>query len=180
MAKRGYTRETIRGAASEWDVSRPFSSYIRVLARLLVHPVRFFELLPKSPGYRAPALFLSFSGILSALLWLLVGGLTPAILALILPLPLSFLFAGLCHLGMWSSRYGYRGTWRTLAYPLGYLLPLTAVPGLRWVAVAYTGVILLPSGLQKVQEIYLARAALTSAAATILLLFGLWGFLRFA
>jgi hypothetical protein len=47
VAKRGYTRDTIRGGASEWDVSRPFSSYARTLATLIVHPVRFFEVLPR-------------------------------------------------------------------------------------------------------------------------------------
>ena len=67
MAKRGYTRDTIRGGASEWDVSRPFSSYLRTLATLLVHPVRFFELLPKVADMRAPGLFLAFSGLPAAL-----------------------------------------------------------------------------------------------------------------
>jgi hypothetical protein len=47
MAKRGYTRDTIRGGASDWDVSRPFSSYLRLLGSLLAHPVRFFEVLPR-------------------------------------------------------------------------------------------------------------------------------------
>ena len=42
MAKRGYTRDTIRGGASDWDVSRPFSSYLRLLGSLLAHPVRFY------------------------------------------------------------------------------------------------------------------------------------------
>jgi hypothetical protein len=62
MAKRGYTRDTIRGGASDWDVSRPFSSYLRMLGSLLAHPVRFFEVLPRVPDVRAPALFLVFSG----------------------------------------------------------------------------------------------------------------------
>ena len=78
VAKRGYTRDTIRGGASEWDVSRPFSSYARTLAMLAVHPVRFFELLPRIPDVRAPALFLVFCGLPAALLWLLFGGLYPA------------------------------------------------------------------------------------------------------
>src|SRR3712207_5395238 len=60
VAKRGYTRDTIRGGASEWDVSRPFSSYARTLAVLAAHPDRFFELLPRIQDARAPALFLAF------------------------------------------------------------------------------------------------------------------------
>src|SRR5215211_9453243 len=90
VAKRGYTRDTIRGGASEWDVSRPFSSYARTLAMLLVHPVRFFEVLPRVPDMRAPALFLLFSGLPTAIVWLLFWGLYPAIVAVLLPLPLSF------------------------------------------------------------------------------------------
>ena len=70
MAKRGYTRDTIRGGASDWDVSRPFSSYLRLLSRLLVHSIRFFELLPKVPAPRAPGLFLAFSSVLASLVWL--------------------------------------------------------------------------------------------------------------
>src|SRR4028118_1434523 len=89
MAKRGYNRDTIRGGASEWDVSRPFSSYLRLLGRLLVHPIRFFELLPKVPDPRAPGLFLTFSGVLAALAWFFAGGLYPALAALLLPLPPS-------------------------------------------------------------------------------------------
>jgi hypothetical protein len=51
VAKRGYNRDTIRGGASDWDVSRPFSSYLRMLGTLIVHPVRFFEVW-RSPGCR--------------------------------------------------------------------------------------------------------------------------------
>src|SRR3712207_9153345 len=82
VAKRGYTRDTIRGGASDWDVSRPFSSYFRLLGSLIAHPVRFFEVLPKIPDVRAPALFLVFSGLPAAILWLLSGGLYQALVAL--------------------------------------------------------------------------------------------------
>ena len=95
---------------------------------LLVHPVRFFELLPRIPDMRAPALFLIFSGLPAAILWLLFWGLYPALVALVLPLPLSFLLAGLYHLGVLGGRHGYVVTWRVLAYPLGFYLPLAAFP----------------------------------------------------
>src|SRR3954453_17542465 len=128
VAKRGYNRDTIRGGASEWDVSRPFSSYLRLLGRLLVHPIRFFELLPKVPDGRAPGLFLVFAGLLAAVAWLVAGGIYPALLALVLPLPLSLVLAAFYHLAARGGRHGYVVTWRVLAYPLGYLMPLTAVP----------------------------------------------------
>src|SRR5215218_10839570 len=128
VAKRGYTRDTIRGGASEWDVSRPFSSYARTLAMLVVHPGRFFELLPRIPDVRAPALFLTFCGLPAALLWLIFLGPYPALVALALPLPLSFLLAALYHLSVLGGRYGYTVTWRILAYPLGFYLPFAAVP----------------------------------------------------
>ena len=153
MAKRGYTRDTIRGGASEWDVSRPFSSYLRTLAVLVVHPVRFFELLPKIPDPRAPALFLIFSGLPAAILWLPFRGLYPALVALVLPLPLSFLLAGLYHLGILGGRYGYLVTWRVLAYPLGFYLPFAAVPVLGIVGALFFGLVLMPVGLAKVQEV---------------------------
>src|SRR5919206_5275150 len=89
MAKRGYTRDTIRGGASDWDVSRPFSSYLRMLGSLLVHPVRFFEVLPKISDVRAPALFVASSGLPTALLWFAFRGLYPALVVLLAPLPLS-------------------------------------------------------------------------------------------
>lgn len=166
MAKRGYTRDTIRGGASDWDVSRPFSSYFRMLGSLLAHPVRFFEVLPKIPDVRAPGLFLGFSGILAALLWLVFGGLYPALVALVLPLPLSFLLAGLCHVGSISGRYGFLVTWRTLAYPFGFWLPLSVMPGLRLLAALYAGVVLLGIGLSTVREIGGVRAAFVSAVVT--------------
>jgi hypothetical protein len=170
VAKRGYNRDTIRGGASDWDVSRPFSSYLRLLGRLLGHPIRFFELLPKIPDPRAPALFLVFSGLLAAIAWLVTGGFYPALAALVLPLPLSLVLAALYHLVAWGSRYGYAVTWRVLAYPLGYLMPLTAVPVLRWVAAAYFGVVLLAVGLAVVKEISFGRAFLSCLAVTSLLL----------
>lgn len=174
MAKRGYNRDTIRGGASDWDVSRPFSSYLRLLFRLLVHPIRFFELLPKVADPRAPGLFLVFSSLLAALAWFLAGGLYPALAALFLPLPLSLVLAGLYHLGAWGGRYGYAVTWRILAYPFGYLLPLTAVPGFRWVATAYVGVVLLAVGLAVVKEISFGRAFLSCLVVTSLLLFAVY------
>src|ERR671913_1512987 len=131
VAKRGYTRDTIRGGASEWDVSRPFSSYVRTLATLLVHPVRFFELLPRIPDVRAPALFLIFSGLPTATLWLPFWGLYPALVAVVLPLPLSFLLAVLYHLGVLDGRHGYVVTWRGLPYPPGFYLPPPPLPLLR-------------------------------------------------
>jgi len=169
VAKRGYNRDTIRGGASEWDVSRPLSSYLKLLGRLLAHPIRFFELLPKVPDPRAPALFLVFSGLLAAVVWLVAGGIYPALVALVLPLPLSLILAGPYHLAAWGGRHGYLVTWRVLAYPLGYLLPLTAVPGLRWVAAAYTGVLLLAVGLAVVKQISFGRAFLSCLVVTGLL-----------
>jgi len=153
VAKRGYTRETIRGGASEWDVSRPLSSYARTLAMLLVHPVRFFELLPRIPDMRAPALFLIFSGLPAAIMWLLFWGLYPALVAVVLPLPLSFLLAGLYHLGALGGRHGYVVTWRVLAYPLGFYVPFAAVPLLGSLGAAYSGLVLMGLGLAEVQEI---------------------------
>ena len=170
VAKRGYNRDTIRGGASDWDVSRPFSSYLRMLGTLLVHPVRFFEVLPKIPDVRAPALFLVFSGLLAAILWLLFAGLYPALAALIGALPISFALATLYHLASMGGRYGYLITWRTVAYPFGFYLPLSAVPALRWVAGVYAGTVLLGIGLSTVREIGVLRAAFASAAVTGLLL----------
>ena len=161
MAKRGYTRDTIRGGASEWDVSRPFSSYVRTLAVLTVHPVRFFELLPKIPDLRAPALFLAFSGLPTAVLWFLFGGLYPALVGLVVPLPLSFVLAGLYHLGVLGGRYDYVVTWRILAYPLGFYLPFAAVPLIGPLGAAFVGLVLMPVGLAKAQEVGAPRAILS-------------------
>ena len=173
VAKRGYNRDTIRGGASDWDVSRPFSSYLRLLASLLVHPIRFFELLPKIPDPRAPGLFLVFSGLLAGVAWFVADGLYPALAALFLPLPLSLVLAVPYHLAAYGGRYGYAVTWRILAYPLGYLSPLTAVPGVRWVATAYAGVVLLAIGLSVAREIRLRRALLYCLVVTGLLLLAL-------
>ncbi len=169
MAKRGYTRDTIRGGASEWDVSRPFSSYLRTLAVLVVHPVRFFELLPKVPDLRAPALFLAFCGLPAAILWLLFRGLYPALAALVVPLPLSFALAGLYHLGVLGGRYGYVVTWRILAYPLGFYLPLAAVPLLGPLGAIFVGLVLMPVGLFTAQEVGASRALLWCIAVAALL-----------
>ena len=169
VAKRGYTRDTIRGGASEWDVSRPFSSYVRTLAVLAVHPVRFFELLPKIPDLRAPALFLVFSGLPAAILWFLFGGLYPALVALVLPLPLSFVLAGLYHLGVLGGRYGYVVTWRVLAYPLGFYLPFAAIPLLGPLGALFVGLVLMPIGLSKAQEVGASRSLLVCVVVAILL-----------
>jgi hypothetical protein len=164
VAKRGYTRDTIRGGASEWDISRPLSSYARTLAMLLVHPVRFFELLPRIPDMRAPALFLIFSGLPAAILWLLFWGLYPALVAALLPLPLSFLLAGLYRLVALGGQHGYVVTWRVLAYPLGFYLPFAAVPLLGPLGAAYSGLVLMGLGLAEVQEIGRLWAGLFCAA----------------
>ncbi len=174
MAKRGYTRDTIRGGASDWDVSRPFSSYLRMLGSLFAHPVRFFELLPRIPDIRAPALFLVFTGFPAAVLWFAFEGLYPALVALLVPLPLSFVLAGLCHLFTIGGRYGYRITWRTVAYPFGFYLPLSAVPGVRWLAAAYFGIVLLGVGLATVREIGALRAGAASVAVTGILLLAIY------
>ena len=174
MAKRGYNRDTIRGGASDWDVSRPFSSYVRLLGRLLAHPIRFFELLPKIPDGRAPGLFLIFAGLPAAVAWLIAEGIHAALLALVLPLPLSLVLAALYHLAAWGGRYGYVVTWRVLAYPLGYLMPLTAVPGLRWVAATYVGVLVLAVGLAVIKEISFRRAFLSCLVVTALLHFAVY------
>jgi hypothetical protein len=174
VAKRGYTRDTIRGGASDWDVSRPFSSYLRMLGSLLAHPVRFFEVLPRISDVRAPALFLAFSGLPAAVLWFASGGLYAALGALFLPLPLSFPVAGLYHLASFGGRYGYLVTWRLVAYPFGFLLPLSAVPGLRWLGAVYAGIVLLGIGLATVREIGAARAAVASTATTGLLLLAIY------
>jgi hypothetical protein len=174
VAKRGYNRDTIRGGASDWDVSRPFSSYLRMLGTLLVHPVRFFEVLPRIPDARAPALFLVFSGLPSGISWFVFGGLYQGLAALLVPLPLSFALAAPYHLASWGGRYGYLVTWRTLAYPFGFFLPLSAVPGLRWGGAVYAGVVLLGLGLSTVREIGALRAALASAAVTGLLLLAVY------
>jgi hypothetical protein len=168
VAKRGYTRDTIRGGASEWDVSRPFSSYLRTLATLLVHPVRFFELLPKVADMRAPGLFLAFSGLPAALIWLLFWGLYPALVALVLPLPLSFPLAGVYHLGALRGRYAYAITWRVLAYPLGFFFPIVAVPVLGLVGATYAGLVLVPLGLAKAQEVWAWRGVLAGVAVALL------------
>jgi len=169
LAKRGYTRDTIRGGASEWDVSRPFSSYARTLATLVVHPVRFFEVLPRIPDIRAPSLFLIFSSIPTAIVWLPFWGLYPALVALVLPLPLSFLLAGLYHLGVLGGRYGYVVTWRVLAYPLGFYLPLAAAPVLGPLGAGYSGLVLMPLGLAEVHEIGRLRALLFCATVSVVL-----------
>jgi hypothetical protein len=153
VAKRGYTRDTIRGGASDWDVSRPFSSYGRLLSTLLVHPARFFGLLPRVPDVRAPALFLAFSGLPAAVVWFFLAGLLPALVVLVLPLPLSVLLAGLYHPGALGGRYGFGVTWRVLAYPLGFVLPLAALPVLRWAALAWGVALLVPLGIVKAQEV---------------------------
>jgi hypothetical protein len=173
VAKRGYTRDTIRGGASDWDVSRPFSSYGRLLSTLLVHPARFFKLLPKVPDVRAPALFLAFSGFPAAVAWFFLDGLLLAIVVLVLPLPLSVPLAGLYHLGALGGRYGFGLTWRVLAYPLGFVLPLAAVPGLRWAALAWAFALLVPLGVVKAQEVPAWRGlALGAVCAATLVVAG--------
>lgn len=104
----------------------------------------------------------------------LYRGLYPALAALFLPLPLSPILAGAYHLIAWGGRYGYAVTWRALAYPFGYLLPLTAVPGLRWFAGVYAGIVLLAVGLAVVKEISFGRAFLSCLVVTGLLLFAVY------
>jgi hypothetical protein len=166
MAKRGYTRDTIRGGASEWDVSRPLSSALRLLATLVVHPVRFFDVLPRVPDPRAPALFVFAAATVSALLWLLTVGPLSALAVFVLALPASLVLALPYHAASWGGRYGLIVTWRTLAYPFGFCLPLTAVPGLRWVAAVYAGAGLLSVGLWRVRELPAWRAALSATVVS--------------
>ncbi len=174
MAKRGYTRDTIRGGASDWDVSRPFSSSLRMLGGLISHPVRFFEVLPKVPDVRAPGLFLVFSGVFSAVVWFLSGGVYAALAGFFSPIFFSLVLAFLCHLGTWGGRYDFIVTWRAVVYPVGFFSPLAAVPALRWIAVAYAGVVLLSVGLATVREVSMARSVAVSVVVTAVILFSMW------
>ncbi len=174
MAKRGYTRDTIRGGASDWDVSRPFSSSLRTLGSLISHPVRFFEVLPKVPDVRAPGLFLVFSGIVSAVVWFLFGGIYAALAGFFSPVFFSLVLALLCHVGTWGGRYDLVVTWRTVVYPVGFFSPLAAVPAIRWVAVAYAGIVLLSIGLATVREVSMARSVAVSMVVTALVLASMW------
>lgn len=169
MAKRGYNMDTIRGGASDWDVSRPFSSYLRLLATLVAHPARFFEVLPRVLDPRAPGLFLLFCGAVAAVVWFFFGGVPAALLGLVAPLPVSLALAALYHLGSFGGRYGYVVTWRIVAYPLGYGLPLMAVPVARWISLVYFGVFLMSLGLSKVQEIPAWRGLLVSSLVAALI-----------
>ena len=169
MAKRGYTRDTIRGGASDWDVSRPFTSAARLCATLLAHPARFFDLLPKVPDVRAPALFLAFSGLPGAVLWFLFAGLPQALVALLAPLALSLPLAGLYHLGALGGRYGFGISWRVLAYPFGFVLPLAAVPVLRWAAFAWAAALLVPLGIVRAQEVPAWRGFVLGGVAALAL-----------
>jgi hypothetical protein len=117
---------------------------------------------------RAPGLFLAFSGLPAALVWLLFWGLYPALVALVLPLPLSFPLAGVYHLGALRGRYAYAVTWRVLAYPLGFFLPIVAVPVLGLVGATYAGLVLVPLGLAKAQEVWAWRGVLASVAVALL------------
>jgi hypothetical protein len=63
-------------------------------------------------------------------------------------------------------------TWRTVAYPFGFYLPLSAVPVVRWVAAVYVGIVLVGVGLATVREIGAARAVLASVVPTGLLVLG--------
>lgn len=145
-----------------------------MLGSLLVHPVRFFEVLPKVPDVRAPGLFIAFYSLFSAILWFFLGGVYAAIAALFLPLPLSLVLAGLWHLGSWGGRHGYVVTWRTVAYPFGFCLPLVAVPVVRWIAVAYAGVALISTGIATVREVSMMRSVVISGVLTALILSGMW------
>jgi hypothetical protein len=178
VAKRGYTRDTIRGGPSEWDVSRPFSSFARLLGRLVAHPAHFFEVLPRIPDIRAPAMFLGFCSVAAAVLWLLLHGWLPALLILLLTGPGSAFLAGLCRLGTPGGRYGFTATWRTLVYPLGFFLTLSWIPPLQLPAAAYFGGLLVAVGLWKVREIPFAMAALNAAAVATLLFIGVRGILQ--
>jgi hypothetical protein len=80
--------------------------------------------------------------------------------ALVLPLPLSFMLAGLYHIGVLGGRYGYVVTWRVLVYPLGFYLPFAAVPVLGPLGAIFVGLVLMPIGLAKVQEVGRVRAVL--------------------
>jgi hypothetical protein len=176
MAKRGYTRNTIRGGASDWDVSRPFSSSLRMLGSLVAHPVRFFEVLPKVPDVRAPGLFLAFSGVASAVVWFVFGGSYAALAGLFAPIAASLIVAAFSHLGTWGGRHDFVVTWRTVVYPVGFFTPLTAVPVVRWVAIAYAGVVLLSVGLATVREVSKARAVAVSVAISAITLLSVWFF----
>ncbi|MGI8649360.1 MAG: hypothetical protein ACR2KW_03115 [Rubrobacter sp.] len=176
MAKRGYDRDTIRGGASDWDVSRPFSSYLRQLGSLIAHPVRFYEVLPKVQDPRAPGLFLAFSGIFTAIVWFFFWGWLAALLGLLLAIPASLVFAGVCYVGAFGGRYEYLITWRAMSYPFGFALPFLAVPALRWFVLVVFLFLIAGVGLRTVQEVPVVRAFLASFVASAIVGAGLFFF----
>jgi hypothetical protein len=91
-------------------------------------------------------------------------------LGLVTPLPLSLALALLYFAGTFGGRFGYAVTWRIVAYPLGFGLPLLAVPVLRWVAVVYFGVVLMSVGLWKVREVSFLRSLVVCVLVAALLI----------
>jgi hypothetical protein len=55
-----------------------------------------------------------------------------------------------------------------LAYPLGFVLPFLAVPLLRWAALAWAGMLLVPIGIVRAQELPGWRAIVICAVAVAL------------
>lgn len=155
-------------------MSRPFSSYFRQLGTLIAHPVRFYEVLPKVQDPRAPGLFTAFSAALAAVFWFVFSGWIAALLALILTIPASLVFAGVCYVVAFGGRYDFLITWRAVAYPFGFAAPLLAVPFFRWVVLVVFLFAITGAGLRTVQEVPAVRAfggSFVAAAVVGVLLF---------
>ena len=90
-------------------------------------------------------------------------------MALALPLPLSFVLAGLYHLGVLGGRYGYVVTWRVLAYPLGFYLPFAAIPLLGPLGAIFVGLVLMPIGLSRGAGGWGFRSLLSCVVVAVLL-----------
>jgi hypothetical protein len=60
-------------------------------------------------------------------------------------------------------------TWRVLAYPLGFYLPFAAIPLLGPLGALFVGLVLMPIGLSRAQEVGASRSLLVCIVVAILL-----------
>lgn len=153
--------EQVTRTVVDFDLGRPFHSYLAVVYMMIADPRAFFWAMSKDGGFRQPWMFAIISALLPMLGVVVIY--QSGILWALYPMALLglFLFAGMIHFSATKLMGGsgqFQGTFRVVAYT-SFTLIFGPVPYLGLAAHIF-GLYLTAHGLAMVHRLTLLRGAL--------------------
>lgn len=150
---------------NEFNLDKPFESYIDVWRKVILNPRDFFSNMPNTAGYANPLVFLVISSAIGGLFGGLVAG---SFLSGLIGIPIaatigSFIGGGILYLSSLifadGAKGGYEGTWRIGAYASA-LSVVTWIPIIGSIISLY-GIYISIMGIEQVHSVSTTKATIT-------------------